>query len=42
MGLQNNRKGSWFKELTEPYMPRDYAGLVEEWKAVHAGKDLKL
>jgi cation diffusion facilitator CzcD-associated flavoprotein CzcO len=42
MGLKNKRKRSWFAELTEPYMPRDFAGLVEEWKAVHAGRDLKL
>jgi hypothetical protein len=42
MGLKNHRKGSWFAELTEPYMPRDFAGLVEEWKAAHISKDLKL
>jgi cation diffusion facilitator CzcD-associated flavoprotein CzcO len=42
MGLKNHRKGSWFAELTEPYMPRDFAGLVEEWKAAHVSSDLKL
>ncbi|KAH6689892.1 putative dimethylaniline monooxygenase [Plectosphaerella plurivora] len=35
MGLSNRRKGGWFKELTSPYMPRDFRGLVEEWKAGH-------
>ncbi|KAL1582555.1 hypothetical protein WHR41_08702 [Cladosporium halotolerans] len=35
MGLNNKRKKSWFSELTEPCLPRDYAGLVEEWKATH-------
>lgn len=35
MGLSSYRKGSWWQELTSPYMPRDFKGLVEEWKAVH-------
>lgn len=35
MGLKNHRKKSFFAELTEPYMPRDFAGLVEEWQATH-------
>lgn len=33
MGLASHRKGSWFRELTSPYLPRDFAGLVEEWRA---------
>ncbi|KAJ4151182.1 hypothetical protein LMH87_011897 [Akanthomyces muscarius] len=37
MGLRNNRKGSLFAELTKPYLPRDFRGLVEEWKALHDG-----
>lgn len=39
MGLRNNRKGSLFAELTKPYLPRDFRGLVEEWKASHDGND---
>jgi cation diffusion facilitator CzcD-associated flavoprotein CzcO len=35
LGLSNRRKGGWFKELTSPYLPRDFRGLVEEWKASH-------
>jgi hypothetical protein len=42
LGLENNRKKSWFAELTEPYMSRDFAGLVEEWKTDHVGSYLKL
>lgn len=37
MGLKNNRKKGWFSELTQPYMPKDFAGLVEEWHASHEG-----
>lgn len=37
MGLRNHRKGSLFAELTKPYLPRDFRGLVEEWKASHDG-----
>lgn len=35
MGIKNNRKRNWFAELTEPYLPQDLAGLVEEWQATH-------
>jgi hypothetical protein len=41
LGLKHIRKRSWFAELTEPYAPRDFAGLVEEWQAAHRGGDLK-
>ena len=41
LGLKNHRKKSWLKELTEPYLPRDYAGLVEEWRKAHTGRDMK-
>lgn len=36
LGLSARRKSSLFKELTEPYEPRDYAKLVDEWAAKHA------
>ncbi|WPH03954.1 dimethylaniline monooxygenase (N-oxide forming) [Acrodontium crateriforme] len=35
LGLETHRKKSWFTELTKPYKPQDYAGLVEEWQAIH-------
>ncbi|EGX90351.1 dimethylaniline monooxygenase, putative [Cordyceps militaris CM01] len=37
MGLKSNRKGSYWAELTKPYLPSDFKGLVEEWKASHDG-----
>ncbi|KAL5332653.1 hypothetical protein BJX70DRAFT_407176 [Aspergillus crustosus] len=30
--LRTARKGSWWRDLFEPHQPRDYGGLVEEWK----------
>ncbi|KAL2854078.1 hypothetical protein BJX68DRAFT_232778 [Aspergillus pseudodeflectus] len=33
LGLRTARKGSWWRNLFLPHQPRDYAGLVEEWKA---------
>ncbi|KAJ5355551.1 monooxygenase [Penicillium cataractarum] len=33
LGLRTARKGSWWEGLFVPHQPRDYAGLVEEWKA---------
>ncbi|KAL1307023.1 hypothetical protein AAFC00_005649 [Neodothiora populina] len=30
LGLNNHRKSSVYKELTSPYTPRDYAGLLDE------------
>ena len=32
IGLNHRRKGSYFKELFEPYKPSDYDGIVDEWK----------
>ncbi|PNS21556.1 hypothetical protein CAC42_915 [Sphaceloma murrayae] len=32
LGLRNYRKGGRWKELTEPYKPWDYEGLVDEYK----------
>lgn len=38
MGLENHRhKGLW-SELTSPYYPKDYKGLVEEWQAKQESK----
>ena len=31
LGLRTRRKSSWWKELTEPYRPTDYKGLIGEW-----------
>ncbi|PBP19947.1 flavin-binding monooxygenase-like protein [Diplocarpon rosae] len=33
LGLQNRRKGGWFEEITRPYSPEDYMGIVGEWIA---------
>lgn len=33
LGVNPRRKGSWTREWFEPYFPRDYAGMVDEWKA---------
>ena len=33
LGIEKRRKGSWFKDVTEPYGPEDYAGVVGEWIA---------
>ncbi|KAH8886561.1 putative dimethylaniline monooxygenase [Thozetella sp. PMI_491] len=32
MGLRNHRKPSFYKELFSHYTPRDYYGVVDEWK----------
>lgn len=32
LGLDPHRKNSWRKELFENYRPRDYEGIVEEWR----------
>lgn len=43
LGLKINRKSSWWADLTSPYLPRDFAGLMEEWKATHgSGEPVKL
>ncbi|KAG5656768.1 hypothetical protein KAF25_010321 [Fusarium avenaceum] len=33
LGLKTDRKPSRFQELTSPYLPADFCGLVEEWKS---------
>lgn len=33
LGLETHRKGSTFREVTEPYGPEDYVGVVQEWLA---------
>jgi hypothetical protein len=33
LGLKTHRKPSRFQELTSPYLPADFCGLVEEWKS---------
>ena len=35
LGLKVNRKNGWFTEITEPYSPRDFVGLVDEWVESH-------
>ncbi|CAI7660048.1 unnamed protein product [Penicillium bialowiezense] len=32
LGISTVRKASWWEDLFVPHRPRDYAGLVEEWK----------
>jgi hypothetical protein len=31
LGIQKNRKASWWRELLEPYSATDYKGMVEQW-----------
>lgn len=38
MGINTRRKPSYFKELTEPYAPPDFAGMLDEWEARHPVK----
>ena len=38
MNLNNHRKHSLLAEITHPYLPGDYAGLIDEWKASHGGE----
>ena len=38
MNLKNHRKSGLLAELTSPYLPGDFAGLIDEWKASHGGK----
>lgn len=38
LGLTAKRKGSFRKEYFEPYGPRDYSGLLEQWKQLETGK----
>ncbi|KAL7273304.1 hypothetical protein RUND412_003847 [Rhizina undulata] len=35
LGVNPLRKGGGWKELMEPYVNRDYRGVLEEWKRVH-------
>lgn len=35
LGLKTHRKPGLFAELTSPYLPPDFAGLMEEWKQAH-------
>ncbi|KAJ0417377.1 hypothetical protein BJY00DRAFT_325686 [Aspergillus carlsbadensis] len=37
LGLQTARKGAWWRDLFLPHLPRDYAGLVAEWRARGSG-----
>ena len=34
-GVKTRRKKGAYAELFEPYLPRDYRGLVEEFKVTH-------
>lgn len=36
IGIQNQRKKSWFAERFTPYMPEDYIGIIDEYKALKA------
>ncbi|KAI9148309.1 dimethylaniline monooxygenase (N-oxide forming) [Paramyrothecium foliicola] len=42
MGIKNQRKKGFWAELTTPYLPRDFAGLVEEWQMTHESRDQKV
>ncbi|TPX08043.1 uncharacterized protein E0L32_010243 [Thyridium curvatum] len=34
LGIKNHRKGTTMAELVEPYKPRDYKGITQEWLGV--------
>ena len=34
LGLKFKRKDGWLKEITEPYLPGDYKGIVREWAEI--------
>ncbi|PSN61670.1 putative dimethylaniline monooxygenase [Corynespora cassiicola Philippines] len=42
MGLETHRHRGWWAELTSPYYPSDYAGLVDEWVAKQNGTGAKV
>ncbi|KAJ4396776.1 hypothetical protein N0V93_000998 [Gnomoniopsis smithogilvyi] len=35
LGVQVHRKGGFLKEMSEPYGPKDYVDVVQEWKQKH-------
>ncbi|KAF1833984.1 hypothetical protein BDW02DRAFT_569515 [Decorospora gaudefroyi] len=37
VGVRNERKGGWFRERFEPYLPGDYGGVVAEYLALRDG-----
>ncbi|WYZ44122.1 hypothetical protein EsH8_VII_000558 [Colletotrichum jinshuiense] len=39
LGLKTHRKPSSFQELTSPYLPADFRGLVDEWKETHISNE---
>ena len=39
LGLPVHRKKGWLADLTEPYGPEEYQGLVQEWRRGHPGKN---
>jgi hypothetical protein len=38
LGLKIHRKGSWFKEMTDPYGPEDYRDVNDEWEKKFGAK----
>jgi hypothetical protein len=49
LGLKVRRKGgddggwlSWFREISEPYGPEDYIGLVGEWSEARQARGSKM
>jgi hypothetical protein len=41
VGMEPKRKGEWWREYFEPYMPSDYRGLTEEWLAKQSKSKLE-
>ncbi|TVY89728.1 FAD-dependent monooxygenase [Lachnellula willkommii] len=39
LGLKFKRKNGWLKEITEPYLPGDYKGIVREWVKMRKEKE---
>ena len=35
LGVQWQRKSNWFRELFSPYGPKDYKGLIDEWRVAN-------
>lgn len=38
LGLDVRRKGGWWREVTEAYMPEDYADMDDEWRRKFGGE----
>ncbi|KAG7065405.1 hypothetical protein JMJ76_0007705 [Colletotrichum scovillei] len=42
LGVETHRKSSRLQELTSPYLPADFRGLVDEWKQGHSASEFEI